>query len=103
MKIPVAMTLAALFVSSAAAQEPLYEGWTATSAWPERSADGATAYRIDCPRATANCLHRAEALCDGRYLIGGSPQNSPRVQALTAWGPAVVNTDNPGVIHIRCY
>jgi hypothetical protein len=105
MKLRAAMGLAAaLFVTSAAAQELGYDGWTGTTVWPERVAGHGAAFRIDCPRATAACLQRAHALCGGRYLIGGWPQKSPRVQALTDWGRlAVINTDNPSVIHIRCY
>jgi hypothetical protein len=105
MKIRAAMGLAAaLFASDCLAQGRGFDGWTDTTLWPERVAGGGAAFRIDCPRATADCLARAQALCGGRYLIGGSPQKSPRVQALTAWGRlAVINTDNPGAIHIRCY
>ena len=105
MKLGAAMGLAAaLFASDGLAQGPGYEGWADTTVWPERVAGHRAAFRIDCPRATADCLARAQALCGGRYWVGGSPQKSPRLQALTDWGRlAVINTDNPGVIHIRCY
>jgi hypothetical protein len=105
MKMRAAMGLAAaLFASDCLAQGPVYDPWTDTTAWPERVAGGGAAFRIDCPRKTAMCLRRAHALCGGRFLIGGWPQKSPRVQALTDWGrTAVINTDNPSVIHIRCY
>jgi hypothetical protein len=95
---------AALLASDGLAQELAYDPWTGTTAWPERASGGGPAFRIDCPRKPATCLQRAQALCDGRYLIGGSPQKSPPVVALTDWGRlAAINTDNPGVIHIRCY
>ncbi|ARN80308.1 hypothetical protein [Methylocystis bryophila] len=95
---------AALFASDGLAQGLAYDSGTDATAWPEQAAGGGAAFRIECPRKTATCLQRAQALCGGRYLIGGSPQKSPRVQALTDWGRlAVINTDNPSVIHIRCY
>jgi hypothetical protein len=95
---------AALLASDCLAQELAYDPWTGTTAWPERVEGGGAAFRIDCPRKTATCLQRAQALCNGRYLIGGSPEKSPRVVALTDWGRlAAINTDNPNVIHIRCY
>jgi hypothetical protein len=105
MKMRAAMGLAAaLLASDCLAQGLVYDPGTGTTAWPERVPGGGVAFRIDCPRKTAMCLRRAYALCGGRYLIGGFPQKSPRVQALTDWGqPAVINTDNPSVIHIRCY
>ncbi len=105
MKLRAAIGLvAALFASEGLAQALVYDPGTDTTAWPERVRGGGTAFRIDCPRKTAMCLRRAQELCGGRYLIGGSPSNSPRVMALTDWGRlAVINTDNPSVIHIRCY
>ncbi|MGA9599242.1 MAG: hypothetical protein WBS22_03120 [Methylocystis sp.] len=105
MKLPAAIGFAAaLFASDCLAQGLAYDPWTDTTVWPERVAGREAAFRIDCPRKTAACLQRAQALCGGRYLIGGWPQKSPRVQALTDWGRlAVINTDNPSVIHIRCY
>ena len=87
MKMRAAIGLAAaLFTSDGLAQGLDYDPWTDTIVWPERVAGGGAAFRIVCPRKTAMCLQRAEALCGGRYLIGGSPQKSPRVQALTDWG-----------------
>ncbi len=95
---------AALLASDGLAQELAYDPWTGTTAWPERVAGGGSAFRIDCPRKAAACLQRAEALCGGRYFIGGQPQKSPPVVALTDWGRlAAINTANPAVIHIRCY
>jgi len=97
MKMRAAVGLAAaLFVSDCLAQGLAYDPWTDTTVWPERVAGGGAAFRIDCPRKTAACLQRAQALCGGRYMIGGSPQKSPRVQALTDWGRLAV-------VNIRCY
>ncbi len=82
-----ALGLAAVLIASdCLAQDLAYDPWTETTAWPERIAGGGSAFRIDCPRKTATCLQRAQALCGGRYLIGGRPEKSPRVVALTDWG-----------------
>ncbi len=75
---------------------------TETMATPIALPEGPTAYRISCPRATAACLSRAEAVCRGRYRVVSPAGRGPRVQALVNLKTALVNTDNPYEITVAC-
>ena len=79
-----------------------YDPVTGTAAVPAKLPRGLPGFRITCPRGTETCVRRAEAICRGRFSIGGWPQKSPRVQALIDTEIKLVNTDNPNLIYIVC-
>ena len=79
-----------------------FDPWSNTLAIPIYLYRGTNGYEITCVKGMRFCLQRAEAICDGRYLIAGWPQKSPRVQAYLYTRIETVNTDNPNIIKIVC-
>lgn len=75
---------------------------TVTDAVPIATPESPVTYRISCPRATASCLGRADALCGGRYKVIPPPGRGPRVQALVNLKVVLVDTDNPYEITVAC-
>ncbi len=90
------------FVSCNALATPGPDPSTDTVAVPIAIRESPVAYRISCPRATASCLSRAEAVCGGRYRLVSPAGRGPRVQALVDLKIAVVDTDNPYEITVAC-
>jgi hypothetical protein len=57
---------------------------------------------IKCPRGTADCLSRAQAVCQGRYRVVPPAGRGPKVQALVDLRIETINTDNPYVLRVVC-
>jgi hypothetical protein len=90
------------FLSCNALSVPGPDPSTDTVAVPVSMKESRAAYRISCPRATASCLSRAEAICGGRYRLVHPAGRAPRVQALVDLKVTVVDTDNPYEITVAC-
>jgi hypothetical protein len=59
-------------------------------------------YKVSCPKSTADCLSRAQAICQGAYEVVDRPMRSPRLQALVNNEIVTINTDNPHELLIKC-
>ncbi len=90
------------FMPCNASAAPGSDPSTVTVAVPITTSESAVAYRISCPRATASCLGRADALCGGRYRLIYPKGRGPRVQALVNLKVVLVDTDNPYEITVAC-
>ena len=61
-----------------------------------------TGVLIKCPQATAACISRAQAICQGRFRVVAPSGRGPRVQALVDLKIEAINTDNPYQIIVFC-
>ena len=61
-----------------------------------------TGFLIKCLQATAACISRAQAICQGRFRVVAPSGRRPRVQALVNFKIEVINTDNPYQITVIC-
>jgi hypothetical protein len=59
-------------------------------------------YLVQCPRATADCISRAQAICRGRFRVVPPSGHGPRVQALVNLNIVAIDTDNPDRIRFVC-
>lgn len=59
-------------------------------------------FLIKCPQASAACISRAQAICQGNFRVVAPSGRAPKVQALVNLQIATINTDNPFQIRVVC-
>jgi hypothetical protein len=57
---------------------------------------------IKCPQGTADCISRAQAICQGNFRVVPPSGRGPRVQALVNLKIETINTHDPYKIRIVC-
>jgi hypothetical protein len=65
-------------------------------------ADKEVGFLIECPQGTADCISRAQAICQGNFRVVPPSGRGPKVQALVNLKIETINTDNPYKIRIVC-
>jgi len=78
--------------------DPLTQTEAITIALPHKE----RGYLIKCPKSTASCITRAQAICQGRFNVIPPIGRGPKVQALIDLEIRVIDTDNPSEIRIAC-
>jgi hypothetical protein len=61
-----------------------------------------TGLLIKCPQGTADCISRAQAICQGRYRVVSPAGRGPKVQALVNLSIEAINADNPYEVRVVC-
>jgi hypothetical protein len=79
-----------------------YDPNTGTTASEERFRSNEIVYRIECPEGTESCLRRAEAICQGEFLLVSPRAKGPLIQVYLGGRIQTLNTTNPYLVRAAC-
>lgn len=79
-----------------------YDPNTGTMAAEERFGANQVVYRIECPEGTESCIRRAEAICQGDFLMVSPRSRGPLVQVYLEGRIQTLNITNPYLMRVAC-